>query len=393
MNKSYSILSLMSLILLGMGTNASAQVYFEADWIYMKRNHDSSGNLVNGPESIPAGVADYDFEPGYRFKLGGDFFDYRVDASFTSINSWSGSSSGTLGGAVIFDDTALATDNVLSPRNVLRQAAMFNDFGANNETLESERLRAGATYSATSGTNYKDWEINIGTSEYASRYRFSGGFRRIDLDDINRVNLRGTFDALDTDDGAIFGDLNNDPNDALSHLALSSTGLVNVSGSGDGFQSFASPGGVDTLIYEAAGKARNNLSGGQVVFTGRVIDAEWITVETIGKAGVYHNNVSASVQETVAGSGNDNSVYRRTFSDNANTASFAGNVGLRGIVSLTDYVNLVAGYEVLFISNVALGADQTNGLQRDLLGNNFFKAQTNGSLIAHGGTVGLEFLW
>ena len=45
------------------------------------------------------------------------------------------------------------------------------------------------------------------------------------------------------------------------------------------------------------------------------------------------------------------------------------------------------------ITNVALGPDQSQGLGTTILGTPFYKVQTGGILVAHGGHLGLGATW
>lgn len=394
---------------------SQAQMFFEADWLYYGRSDDSSQNIVNGPESL--GLSDVDFgeTSGYRLTLGGSLGAVDIDGSFMQLDTWNGSSSGTFNNLILLDGVSVPGDpgmvNSLSSRTGLSQAASFiSAMSADDETSEGERLRAfmdpvtlvntDLTYQTFARSNLRQFEINIGTSRNANFWRMSAGFRHINLDERSGLALRGVFDALDVDDGNPFDNsMNDDPNNSLSNTALTSVGLTNVGGSADGFDAIfvtADPMmnvASDIMTYQILGNADNELNGAQATFAIRIFDGEWLTVEGIGKAGIYRNNISGYVQETVVGSGNDDSVYQRTLRDNEVSAAFAGNLGLRGIVSLTDYINVVLGYEVLFLSGVAIGADQADGLSTDIFGTTRYTVQNDGSLIAHGGNLGLEILW
>ena len=391
----YGLTGLLFLVAMALSpTSAQAQMFFEADWVFLTRNHDSDEAFVAGPDGISNGAADFDFQPGYRLTLGGNLGDYQFDTSFTQIDSWIGSSTGMFANPIVFDDTfnnpvvvAAPPANMLAVGNALRIAAMD---AASMEDLESERLQAGATYVARARADFRDFEINLGTPRDVSLYRFSVGYRHIVLDESNSVAVTGIFDALDTDDAAVFGDATNDPNDGLSGPALLSSGLALVAGAGDGFDAFDTMGGPDTLTIDTSGIAKNELNGAQFTIARRLVDGEWVTIEGIGKAGIYRNNISARVQETIAGSVNDDSVYRRTLSDDRLNAAFAGNIGIRATTSLTDYINMVVGYDVLFLSGVALAADQASGVTTNILGQTSLRARKDGSVIAHGGNLGVR---
>ncbi len=399
--------------------SSQAQMFFEADWLYYGRDNDSSKNVVTGSESLGLSDADFDMTSGYRLVLGGSLGEFGVDASFSQLDSWNGGSSGTFTNLLILDDTAGlgtvdpgGTANSLASFTALSQAARFSPMmmGPDDETTESERLRAYTdpftaemiplSYSTYNTSNFREFEINIGTRRDVCWWRCSVGYRHLKLDERSGLTIAGAFDALDVDDGNPFdGTVNDDPNNALSNTAITSTGLANISGAADGFDAIfvtmdpmmAIP--ADYVAYQILGNSNNELNGAQVTSAIRIFNGEWITIEGIGKAGIYRNNVSGSVQETVVGSGNDDSIYQRTLTGNDSSAAFAGNLGIRGIVSLTDYINIIVGYDVLFLSGVAIGSEQPDGLSTDIFGATRYKVQNDGTLVAYGSNIGFELLW
>lgn len=376
---------------------ARAQLFFSAEAVFMDRNNEGGSPIIGGPEAVSLGDQSYGAEPGYRLRLGGFFEGWQFDTSFTQIEPWTTSSSGVFANPVVFDDEAgnpLVADpaNTLLFAGGLRSAALSSLAGA-DESTEGELLLAGSTYALESRSNYRDFELNFGTNENCSRWRFAAGYRHIRLDESSGFSMLGLFNAIDSATGFVPGDAGNVGNDGLSHNALDDAGFGLISGGADGYDAELSPDGADTLQYTINGSTYNELNGAQFVIGYRMLDGAWLTIDALGKAGIYRNNVSGRLVETIVGSGNDNSVYRQGFADDDISAAFAGNVGLRGIVSLTDYINVTGGYEVLFLSGVALSDDQPSGLRRSSTGTTIYAVNTNGALIAHGGTVGLEFLW
>lgn len=368
-----------------------AQMFFEASWLQMRRDQDGSAPFITGPESVSPGRVDFDSAPGYRLILGGGLGDYQIDASFSQLDTWQGSRSGVFAAPVLFGDASIP-GNTLVPPHGLALAAQYVGIGV-DETTEDELLQPGATYSIGNRANYKDFEVNFGGNRDVRRWRVSVGYRHIRLDERSVGRIGGIFDAPDANTGLVFGQIGNLPNDGLSHDALEAAGFVLIGGLANGFHSFDSPGGPDRVDMELYGAANNELNGAQMTFGLRIFDGAWFSLEGIGKAGIYRNNVNAVVQETVAGSLNDDSAYRRLFRDGSINAAFAGNLGLKATIGVTDYINIVGGYEVLFLSGVALSADQTQGLRVNTLGETVYKARTNGSVVAHGGNLGLELLW
>lgn len=297
--------------------------------------------------------------------------------------------------AISFDADGPMGSNTLAPFTSLFQAASSGSM-ANDETTENELLIPSSDpanldslplgYSTYNKSNLRQFEINFGTRRESNWWRVAVGYRHVNLDERSGLTISGVFDARDVDPA-----MPDDPNNGLSDGALTDTGLI---GSG-GFMSIDPmmmvP--VDVLTYQVIGDANNQLDGAQLTGAVRIFDGQWITVEGIGKAGIYRNRVSGSIQETIVGSGNSSAVYQRTLRDDNSTAAFAGNLGLKGTVSLTDYINLIVGYDVLFLGGVAIGGEQTDGLSQDLFGNTTYSVQNDGTVVAHGSNVGLEILW
>ncbi|MCA8998163.1 MAG: hypothetical protein KDA80_14290, partial [Planctomycetaceae bacterium] len=320
----------------------------------------------------------------------------------TQINPWAVSTSGDFDRIVVFDDTAnnrfvspFQEANALTQYAGLREAAL-NSLAASDESTEGEFLLPGATYQNSYRSDYRDFEINVGTNYYCRRWRVAAGYRHVRLDESSTFLMQGTFDALDVDDGARPGDMMNDPNDGLSHGAMIEAGFVNVAGGADGFDARVlntnPPVPPDIIAYETQGRAYNELNGGQFTGAFLLVDREVFQLESVFKAGIYRNEVSGQVRETVAGLGNDDSVYQRALTDDRMKPAFVGQIGFQGILALTDYINVRAGYDVIFLSGVALGPDQWLGLSTDNFGATTYRVRT-GSMVVHGGNVGLEFLW
>lgn len=367
-------------------SSAQAQLFFEADAVFMDRGGDGAGQpLVVGTDAVDGSGASGGFEPGYRLRFGGRLFDYEVDASFLQVSPFGGSTGGTLTNMLILDNTAGnalvdpgSTANVLAFPNGLYAAATQPD-----ELGEGELLSAGANWTYFDRVNYRDFEINMGTARDCRRWRTSLGYRHIRYDGNNQFVISGDFDAID--DGTGLGA----DNDGLAGTSLTAVGFT---GSGS-FANLATSSSVDALTYASQGQARNELNGAQVTLAYRVFDGTWVTVEGFGKAGIFQNQVSGQLTEFVVGSGGSSAVYQRQFTDRKKSAAFAGNLGLRAVVSLTDYINLVGGYEATWLAGVALTGDQQSALTTDFLGASQYSVDNTGDVILHGGTLGVEVLW
>ncbi len=135
----------------------------------------------------------------------------------------------------------------------------------------------------------------------------------------------------------------------------------------------------------------NNLYGGQfgadMLFwnTG----GSW-RVNGVGKAGVFYN--AASYQRSTAGFFyQDGTPFPLgSVSATADQTSFFGEVGLNSTYWITEWLAWRAGYTVLWASGVAVAAEQ---LPLNSFGDGTASINTNGSVLLHGVTTGIEARW
>lgn len=395
-------IALATVVLLSLlQTSVHAQMWADAEWLYFARLSGSNVPVISGPNGFST---DNDGSgSGYRLSIGGHIGDFEIDASFLNIEGLSSSSTGTLTNALSFDTEAnnatvfnggangTAPANTLAISNALFRAATYAGAG-DNETLEAEFLLPGATVALQSYTDVRSGEINFGTNRNLRPWRLGVGYRTWIVTDGTSSLISGTFDALDADDAQTVGGGTNDANDGLSHAALTSAGYGLVAGGADGFDAIA-VGGPDTLRIFDSGYARNELHGAQLTGAYQLFPLEWLTLEVIGRAGLYYNNVQGSVLEQLAGSVNDDSIYQRAFSGKKSAASFVGTLGFRGLFPITDYISVIAGYEAIFMGGVALGSKQFEGISTTPLGAEYYDPRSSNHLILHGGNLGLQITW
>jgi hypothetical protein len=222
------------------------------------------------------------------------------------------------------------------------------------------------------------------------------GYRGLLLEEDSQFGMLGAFNALDIDDAegpAGPGIGVNDPNDALSDAALAAAGFTSISGAADGFDAITAAGDTDVLTTVFGGATSNRLNGAQLTTAVRGSPLEDLILEGILRVGVYHNQVSGTVNEIIAGSGDDDSVYVRRLKSQSVNASVSGNLGARALMRVTDYITLTAGYEVLVLTGVGLGPDQIGRLRTNILGATAYSVDTSGLFVGHGGNVGVELRW
>ena len=382
---------------LGLTIPAQAQFRFSTEALFMDKSNGSSQPMVSGPDSL-SNEANSGIQVGSRFTFGATYDAYDIEMIGSQIQGWKGSSSGTLSNLLIFDDTAnnpvvvpVPPANTLAFTNSLRDAAIL----AGVEDLESERLQAGARYFINGSSRLQDYQVNIGTNPTCNPWRMSVGWRQMRLNENSGFGITGVFDALDTATGAVSGDPGNIENDALGNAALIAAGYSLRSGAGDGYDAFDVPGGVapDDLSIYYASTTQNILNGVQVSGGYQLFPEGALSVEIFGRTGIFQNKTRGNVGEYLIGSVNDDSSYQRTFSQTRNGVAFGGTLGLKAALPVTDYISLTAGYEAMYIANLALAAGQVGGLSNNPLGERFYTIDNGDTLIIHGATVGMQVTW
>jgi hypothetical protein len=379
------------------GGTAHAQIQVEADYLIFNRVDSDSGRFITGPQGLSGGN-DYGFASGYRFGVVGGYDLYEVEALFSQVDGWTDNQTRVLTSGLSFDDASAnafvfpgGPANVIAFRNALFDAATRSGAVGADETLEGELLQPGAIARLKSSSRYRDFELNFGTNRTTNWYRFGLGYRNIRLNDRTQFATIGTFDAIDVNDGAVSGGAGNDANDGLSDAALTAAGFQLTGGAADGYDAADVAGaGPDTLAVFYAGNADNELNGVQAIAAAQLTESEYFVIELVGKAGVYHNSVHANTTEMLIGSGNDDSVYTRRFSDQKSTASFVGSLGLQARIPVTDYIVFTTGYEGIVLTGVALGTQQFDGIHPTLMGTTVYSAKANDSAFLHGAKFGFE---
>lgn len=112
-----------------------------------------------------------------------------------------------------------------------------------------------------------------------------------------------------------------------------------------------------------------------------------VTVNAIGKAGVFSNNAFHRTSET-----DQSGILRGPESATATATSFFGEVGVNGSVRLTRWLAWRAGYSLFWLSGVAVPANQLSLVSLSETPGPA-TINTNGSVLLHGVTTGLEARW
>lgn len=156
----------------------------------------------------------------------------------------------------------------------------------------------------------------------------------------------------------------------------------------------------DPLYQEPPGSSNLDVSTGNDLYGGQIgMDlclwnrrASAIQVNALGKAGVFYNHTS--FQRTVGSFVQDgrDPVVLGPAAATADQTSFVGELGVNASLRLTEWLSWRAGYTLFWLSCVATPADQlsvTNVVDNPPTA----LINTNGSVLLHGVTTGLEARW
>ncbi|WP_254508758.1 hypothetical protein [Anatilimnocola floriformis] len=129
---------------------------------------------------------------------------------------------------------------------------------------------------------------------------------------------------------------------------------------------------------------RNRLYGGQVGLDAVLFDGDCWYVNAVGKAGIYSNS-GEQVTQTAGFPG-----AQALINFNGNQTSFVGQLGFNANRRLTDRLTFVAGYNLLWVTGLALAPNQ---LAATNVNTGAGALSTNGTMFYHGVNVGLEYAW
>ena len=379
----------------------SPQFRFQADYLfYTRQNRAKALPVISGDESFTTKGADFNYNSGYRLTLGFMNDDFEFEGSYFDLNGLGSSSTGTLTNAVVFDGQSgfLAASGATQATfgavpNFLESNTFFTPINAaanfavapNREDTELEFLDPGAQYVVKYDSSLQDFDFNLkGRRQSGRLLRFGVGYRNIQFNESGLVALRGAFNTIDNDP------IVPDPSNGLSDTALTNTltggGLTPASGA-SGLQQ------TNQLLFTSSSRANNQLNGVQATMDASFLESEYFQIGGYAKAGVYHNRARGSVSEVYQEFGTASSLYSRSLSDSQNRVAFAGNLGVTGTVFLRDNLRLFGGYELMYLSGVALAPDQNGGISTSIANVTSLNLQSHGQALFHGGRIGFEILF
>ncbi len=138
-------------------------------------------------------------------------------------------------------------------------------------------------------------------------------------------------------------------------------------------------------VYRYNVDAINRMYGGQVGVDAILFSRGRFQLETVAKAGIYGNAARNALQVSVFEL--PNVVVGR----HAGQTSFVGDWNFSGIVQITDHLAIRAGYQLLWLSGVALSTEQFPFVSTSQ--SSALHVVTNGDLFLHGAMVSVQATW
>lgn len=379
------------------GWNLDWQWRFAADAVYLRRNNRSNDiPIIGGPETSRFSDFNFNDEYGTRLSLSLMEDDYEFEVTFLSLKDWSDTRSGVLTHGLDFDGPAAyaaaalgaqtAVDPGLDP-NFLTSGTYFSPLNSAASTAAEtdalDFLQPGANFQARYTADFQDIEANYKQRSQPGRWvRLGLGFRNVKVRENGFAALSGTFNSVDADGVGAPGTA------GLPSAALTGAGLTFVTGgTDDGFIAG------DTLVLSSQTLTENRLNGMQAIAEFQFLESDYFDLGGFGKAGVYYNSATGSISERYAGSGSNASAYTRSLSDEKSAVSFLGHAGLTGRLHVRRNINIVAGYEAVYLAGLALAPDQVQTSTTPVVGAASLDLRTDGTMFIHGGRLGLEILF
>ncbi len=380
------------------------KLWFQTDWLWTSHVSLScpTPDFIAGPnaasfDDLPAFTGDN----GYRFQGGVCLGNWIFEAVYSHFGDWESSLNRNVKGVAF--NTA-ASSGKWAGENSINSDTYFTPI-VNATSLTTPVNTAGdqsglgpcAAFTtdprpalmAYSHTDFYMTEANVKGADYVfpwfgRGWRLGAGYVNANLNNNSWMGLSGTFRAFNASGTTV-----SLPNSVLT----SQTGgnLALYSGGGNGFTDGTSNVGTGTagipsqLFFTHSANTRNELNGAQVVLDGNLLEFHHFDFGANLKAGIFDNFAQGSIVETYATTNNDLSAYARRFSNSCHQMAFLGGLGVDVGYHVTDEIAIRTGYDVLYLSNLALGPEQVSGIS-----NSWYHVQTNGTACIQSVHAGLE---
>jgi hypothetical protein len=375
-------------------------VWFEADWLWALREGTSngSGRIIRGPDAtnfndLPGATSDH----GYRLRGGIRLGEWIFEGVYLDSGRWKSELARSIDG-VAFND---GINGEWLGRNYIDGSSLFAPvFRAASllapvPTADDESgLGPSTTFTADAQpvltvvrhSSFRMVEANVkGAGYFLPTFnrglRLGAGYVHAKLNEDLQASLSGTFRAVSTVGLPTVGL----PSEALTDPAGGN--LLLISGGGTGFSDGTDGSGIPSrLVFMHQATTRNQFNGAQVVLDGTLFEFQRMDFCVSFKAGMFDNFASGTIVQLYGETNRDQSVYGRALESSRHRLAFMGGIGLNVGYYVTDEIRIRCGYDVLFLSNLALADQQLEGFS-----NGLYQVQTNGSAVIHGANLGLEF--
>ncbi|MGO9113475.1 MAG: hypothetical protein ACLP9L_29950, partial [Thermoguttaceae bacterium] len=375
-------------------------VWFQADWLWTSHAGmwSDTRNFIDGPNATSFdNLSGFSGENGYRLQGGVRLGNWIFEGIYSHFGDWESSLNENVNG-VAFNANGIAGNwagqnfintstyftpifnaaNLISPVNT---AGDQSGLGPSTAFVTDPR----PAVMAYSHTDFYMTEANVkGADYYFPLYgrglRLGLGYVNANLNNDAWVALSGTFRASD-----VSGTTVSLPNSVLT--AATGGNLTPNGGGGTGFTDGISNGGTGTpsqLLFTHVAKTWNEFNGAQLVLDGDLLEFNHLDFGATVKAGIFDNFAQGSIVETYKATNNDLSSYAREFTGSCHQLAFMGGVGIDTGWHITDEIAIRVGYDALFLSNLALGPEQINGVK-----NGWYHVQTDGSAVIQSVHTGL----
>ena len=391
----------------------SSSVFAEALFLNLGGNYNHSRPIVQGangslgPLGDTFGYDDLGHFDSTGWRIGGDLlFGNTCDTwlkgvgfTYADFGGFGNSRTGQFNGGLDFINDP---NNVTHP-GPTDYAGIQNDFITNDTHFRSLRqavgeqnaidgtndcyhagdepqgLQRAATFRADNHLDIDGIGVNFIVAERCRKVQFSVGWQQYNIHNNAFAGVSGMFNQGN--------DANADWYAAgtagLSNQALTNAGLAHVGGVDDGLANGA------WLEMLSGAETSNTLNGINFGLQTRLLCCRNFDLVGGLNAGVFLNQAEARVYERYSELEDYGlSRYGRQYTQHEDVVSFAGGLNLTAGYWVNDCVRLYGGYELLWISGLALAPTQQKGLT---LENYHFKH--DGDLLLHGAKVGVEFCY
>ena len=318
-----------------------------------------------------------------------------VGFAYTDFGSFGGSRVGAFEHGVEFIGHQKPGNHAGSACDVLTEFGQFQSF--RQAVAEQNALNAGvqdfygaghvlnnagdvvrnATFRADHHLDVDAIGVNFILADRCRKCQFGIGWQQLNVNSNGFVGISGLLEAGNSANADWYAN-NTTP---ISSQAFQNAGLQHIGGDDNGLDNG------EWIELLSGADANNTLNGINFNARTRLFCRNGFDLVGTGNIGVYHNDVSTRVFQRYSElEGGGLSQYGRQVEGHDSVVSFAAGLGLTGGYWVTDCLRLYGGYELNWISGVALAPSQ------NFVGNDYH-LKHNDDLLLHGAKIGVEYCY